>query len=67
VNRHQWIPGFEPPYVVGLVELEEDPSVRLMTNIVNCEIDSVAIGMDLKVVFEEQDDGIVFMPLFEPA
>ncbi len=67
INQQPWIPGFEPPYVIGLVEIDEDPSVRLMTNIVNCDIDKVEIGMPLQVVFEEQDDGIIFMPLFEPA
>ena len=67
VNYQPWIPGFDPPYVIGLVEIVEDSSVRLMTNIVNCEIEDVHIGMSLQVVFEEQDDGIIFIPLFEPA
>jgi len=66
VNHQPWIPGFEPPYVIGLVEIEEDSTVRLMTNIVNCPIEDVTIGMPLQVVFEEQDDGIIFIPLFEP-
>ena len=66
INRHTWIPGFEPPYVIGLIELLEDPRVRLMTNVVNCAIDEVEIGMALEVVFEEQDDGVVFIPLFQP-
>lgn len=66
INRQPWIPGFEPPYVIGLVEIEEDPRVRMMTNIVNCELDDVKIDMPLEVIFEEQDDGIVFIPLFQP-
>lgn len=67
INRQAWIPGFDPPYVVGLVEIDEDPRVRLMTNIVNCDVESVYIGMRVKVLFEEQDGGIIFLPLFEPV
>jgi uncharacterized OB-fold protein len=29
VNSHQWLPGFEPPYVIANVALAEDASVRL--------------------------------------
>ena len=67
VNHQPWIPGFEPPYVIGLVEIEEDPGVRLMTNIVNCAIEDVEIGMKVQVIFEEQDNGVIFIPLFEPV
>jgi uncharacterized OB-fold protein len=66
VNHQPWIPGFDPPYVVAIVELEEDPSVRLTTNIVGCEIEEVEIGMSVRVCFEELSEGI-FLPLFEPA
>jgi uncharacterized protein len=65
VNHQPWIPGFDPPYVIGLVEIEEQPSVRLMTNIVNCEVDEVRIGLPVRVVFQQYDD--VWLPLFEPA
>jgi len=29
VNRHPWLPGFDPPYVIANVALAEDPTVRL--------------------------------------
>ena len=32
INHQPWIPGFDPPYVVAVVEIEEQPDVRLMTN-----------------------------------
>jgi uncharacterized protein len=64
VNHQQWIPDSEP-YVIGLVEIVEQPTVRLTTNIVECPIDDVAIGMELVVSFEEHDD--VWLPLFRPA
>ena len=65
VNHQPWIPGFDPPYVVAIVELEEQPSLRLMTNIVECEIDDVEIGMPVEACFDDIGDG-VFLPLFRP-
>jgi uncharacterized OB-fold protein len=64
VNYHPWIPGFDPPYVVAIVAIVEQPSVRLTTNIVNCDVDAVEIGLAVRVVFDPREDGI-FIPLFE--
>lgn len=64
VNHHPWIPGFDPPYVVAIVELAEQPGLRLTTNIVGCEPDAVTVGMPVRVTFEERDG--VWLPLFEP-
>ena len=64
VNHQMWIPTIEPPYVIGIVEIEEQPSVRLTTNIVGCDVGDVHIGMPLQVDFEEHDD--VFLPVFRP-
>ena len=66
VNHQPWIPGFEPPYVVAIVEIEEQPSLRLTTNLVGCEIEDVHIGMPVEVTFEDIGDD-VFLPLFGPA
>ena len=65
VNRHQWLPGFEPPYAIANVALTEDPRVRLTTNVVGCEPDDVHVGQEVTVRFEQQDD--VWLPLFEPT
>ena len=65
VNRHQWLPGFEPPYVIANVALAEDPSVHLTTNIVGCDPDDVHIGQEVAVRFEQHED--VWLPLFEPT
>jgi len=66
VNHQPWDAGMTPvPYVIGLVEIDEQDDVRLTTNIVGCEPDDVKIGMSLQVVFENQDP--VWIPLFEPA
>ncbi len=65
VNQHQWHPDLPPPYVIAVVALAEDASVRLTTNIVGCEPDEVHIGQQVAVRFEEVDD--VWLPLFELA
>lgn len=65
VNHQMWIPNMEPPYVVGIVEIEEQGSVRLTTNIVDCDAADLAIGMSLEVEFQEYED--VFLPVFKPV
>ena len=64
VNMHAWIPGSEP-YIIGLVAIDEQESVRLTTNLVGVEPDDVVTGMALEVTFEQCDD--VYLPLFRPA
>lgn len=65
VNHHPWLPGYDPPYVVALVEIEEDQGVRVMTNIVECAPEDVSIGMAVEVMFEHHED--VWLPLFRPG
>lgn len=64
VNHQRWLPSLPPPYVIAVVALAEDPSVRLTTNIVGCDPDEAAIGTAVRVVFERADAGI-WLPLFE--
>lgn len=52
------------PYAVALVELEE--GVRMMSNIVNCDAESVEVGQPVKLTWEALSDGR-HLPLFEPA
>lgn len=65
VNHHRWLPGFDPPYVIAIVALEEDPAVRLTTNITGCPPEAVHVGQAVAVRFEEHDG--VWLPLFEPT
>jgi acetyl-CoA acetyltransferase len=65
VNQHQWLPGFEPPYVVANVALAEDAGVHLTTNVVGCAPDDVHVGQEVQVRFEQHED--VWIPLFEPT
>lgn len=70
INHQPWMPGPELPYVVAIVELDEQPGLRLTTNIVHCAPEEVHIGMQVQVVFEHRpvangDD--VWIPMFEPV
>jgi uncharacterized protein len=71
VNRQPWIPGFDPPYIVAIVELADEPDVRLTTNIVGVPIDDMRIGLEVEVFFEEwptgDDADPVWVPLFRPV
>ena len=49
------------PYVAAIVELDEGP--RVMTNVVECEFDALAIGMAVEVVFQPISDDIT-IPVF---
>jgi uncharacterized OB-fold protein len=64
VNHKAWSPDLPVPYVIGMVELEEQVGLRLTSNIVHCGTDDLVLGMPLRVVFEQQGD--IFVPLFEP-
>jgi uncharacterized OB-fold protein len=50
---------------VAVVELEEQPGLRLLTNIVGCPPREVAIDMPVQVEFVER--GAVFVPVFRPT
>ena len=65
INRREWSPGLEVPYVIAIVQLDEQPDLRLMTNIVGCSADEVAIDMPVRVEFREQ--GEAFVPVFRRA
>jgi uncharacterized protein len=70
VNRYQWTPALEPPYVIAEVELDEQPGLRLLTSVVGC--DKVTIGMPVRVRFEPAaaatDTGAcdAWVPVFAP-
>ena len=68
VINHRAMPnsGFEAPYAIAVVELEEGP--RMMTNIVECPQtpEALVLDMSLEVVFESFSDEIS-LPFFRPA
>lgn len=52
------------PYAVVVVELEEGP--RMITNLVNCRIEDIKMGMPVEVVFDDVTEE-VSLPKFRPA
>jgi uncharacterized protein len=66
VIRQNRSPAFAAlsPYAVGIVELEE--GVRMMSNIVECDIDQLSIGMALEVLLLKAADD-VGLPFWRPA
>ena len=46
----------QEPYAVGIVELDEGP--RITSQIVDCDLDDIKIGMRVKAIFRKiQEDG----------
>jgi uncharacterized protein len=67
INYQPWMPGLEPPFVLAIVRCVEQDDLRLTTNIVNCDPDTVTVGMAVQVIFEPHLDDEVWIPLFEPV
>ena len=55
------------PYAVAYVDLDE--GFRIMTNIVGVDnpVEDIQCGMRVKVRWEDQGEGEVSLPMFEPA
>jgi uncharacterized OB-fold protein len=49
------------PYVAAVVDLDEGP--RMMTNVVDCDVDALEIGMSLQVLFQEISEDVT-IPVF---
>ena len=58
------LPAFKVPYVVAVVELDEGP--LMLTNLVDCDPAELAVGMAVRVAFEEASDAITLYK-FRPA
>ncbi len=51
------------PYTTALVELEEDPSLRLAAQLIDVDRSALRLGLPLEVVFEKIDDRLT-LPRF---
>jgi uncharacterized protein len=69
VNYQPFNPAVPVPFVIAIVQLDEQADLRIATNIVDCEPDSVYIGLPVEVRFERQDadNDSVFVPVFAPC
>ncbi len=68
VVHHPAIPdvGEEVPYPVVVVEFDDAPRVRLISNVLDIAIDEVEVGMELDLVWDEPKPGVV-LPRFRKA
>ncbi len=69
VVRHPVSPGYldAVPYVIALVELPEQASLRLPTRIVDVEPAAVHVGMAVEVRLDPLPGGDFVVPVFTPA
>jgi uncharacterized OB-fold protein len=58
-------PGYEPPYTIAVVELEE--GVRMVTNILDCPADPDALSLDMPLEVTFEDRGDITVPQFRPV
>jgi len=54
------------PFVLAVVELDEQPGLKMITNIVDIDPDSVRVGDRVEVTFRPLAEGFV-LPVFRPA
>jgi uncharacterized OB-fold protein len=66
VNHQPWLPHLREPYAVVVVDLDEQPGLRLLSRIVNTAVDDVTIGLRVRVVFVPLGEGL-FAPCFTAA
>jgi uncharacterized OB-fold protein len=68
VARQAFHPWFADklPYVLAVVELVEQPNLRLLTNLVDFPLDSLVVGARAHVRFQQLADGVT-LPVFGPA
>lgn len=55
--------GVPVPYAIAYVTLDEGPT--MLTNLVDCDLDALAIGQRVRVVFKPSDGGAP-VPMFTP-
>lgn len=63
INHQKWNPNIQVPYVIAMIELEEQSGLRLVSNITGTAPEDIYIGQTVQVRFEVIED--VWIPLFE--
>jgi uncharacterized OB-fold protein len=65
VSHQQLLPSLSTPYVVAVVELEEQADLHVTTRLIDVDPDDVAVGIPVEVRFEQHDN--IYLPLFAPV
>jgi uncharacterized OB-fold protein len=73
VVRRAFLPAFEEmvPFVTGLIALDDDPDVRIVSYVVDCDPDALVADQPLAVAFRDLrfptvPDKAVPVPMFVP-
>lgn len=66
VVRHSFLQGFDLPFVLADVELDDDPGVRMVGRLLDGPETDLALGDRVEVAFEDIADGIA-IPSFRRA
>lgn len=66
VTWGDFVPGFETPYVVAEIALDDVPDFRLVANVLQIDPADVTIDMPVEVAFEPRGGGWV-IPQFIPV
>jgi len=62
-NHQLWDQNFPPPFVIASISIDEDPRVRMITNLVGPDGAAAEVGARVQVRFEHHED--VWLPMFE--
>lgn len=65
VINHRAAPGFEPPYAIAVIQLDEGP--RMMGNLVNIDQTPEALELDLPLQVTFDVRGEMHVPVWEPV
>lgn len=65
VISHRPAPGYTPPFVIALVQLEEGP--RMLSNVVGVPADPEHLPLDLALTVQFEQRGEVAVPVFAPT
>jgi hypothetical protein len=62
---HPWFAD-KIPFVIAVVELAEQPGLKLITNIVEADLAAIGIGDEVQVTWRQLDDEFT-LPVFRPV
>jgi len=65
VINHRAAPGFEAPYAIAVVQLDEGP--RMMSNIVGVDPTPEALVLDMALQVSFETRGEIQLPVFRPV
>ncbi len=58
ISYRPFLPGFQDdlPTIIAQAQLEKVPEVKIMCNVLNCDINDIQIGMPVQMIWEDITD-----------